>query len=311
MSLPSEIERAQSESVSPTPGEHGTVLATAEANGETERVLIVPIERIMLNPEQPRKHFDADALADLTASVKAKGILQPILVRPRGPKLQIVAGERRYRAAVGAGLEQVPVIVRHFDERETLQVGIIENLQRENLNPLEEAETYKRLIDEYGHTQESLARTVGKDRTTISNTIRLLKLPREVQVSLREGRLSQGHARALLGLSDSQRQRELAGYAESKGLSVREVERLVQQEREPSKRRRANHKPAYLEHMERLISEMIYTQVTIQERGKKGSITIDYYSIDEFERLFEILQRGSGQAFEQVVRLKTSSSEGY
>lgn len=253
----------------------------------------IPLSLIILNDGNPRRQFEEKALAELTESIRNQGVLQPLIVRPHGNKFQIVAGERRYRASVAAGLKDVPAVIKALDETQTLRVALVENLQRENLNAIEEAETYKRFIDEFGHTQESLAKFLGKDRTTISNTIRLLKLPEQVREWVVEGRLSQGHARAILGLPSPEQQIALAEECIERGMSVRKVEKTVQQEKK--RPRRKPQQPSYVEAMERSLSEMLETKVSIKESGKQGQIVIDYASISEFERLYALFQEAASQ----------------
>lgn len=270
----------------------------------TEEVRPIPLESIVVNQHQPRKTFDEAHLKDLAASIQAKGVIQPITVRPWGTRFQIVAGERRYRAAVAAGLTAIPALVRDLDERDALSVGLIENLQRQDLNPLEEALTFKRLIEEFGFTQESLAKEVGKNRTTISNTIRLLKLPEEVRTMVTEKKLSAGHARALLGAPERKQQIDFAVKCVEQGWSVRKIEKVIQELRKSRAPRAVPQKATYIAAMEEQLAEMLFTSVTIKERGKGGSLTINYNDLDEFDRLREVIEKGSGKAFEQVVRLK-------
>jgi ParB family chromosome partitioning protein len=213
----------------------GEVSQEAPVSGETKNsnIHMLPVASMEPHPHQPRRHFDDDALDELAASISARGLIQPIVVRPHGHRYQIVAGERRWRAAQRAQLHEVPVIVREFDDIETLEVAIVENIQRQDLNAIEEAEAYKRLIDEFGHTQDALGKLVHKSRSHVANLLRLLDLPAAVRALLASGELSMGHARALIPADDPE---ALAQEVVKRGLSVRETERLVRSAK-PSTRR--------------------------------------------------------------------------
>lgn len=274
-----------------------------EKIAQDQKLLVVPTDKVLLNSDNPRRNFDETALLELTRSVRNQGVLQPIIVRRWGSRFQVVAGERRYRASVAAGLKEIPVIVREFDDKETLEVALVENLQRENLNPIEEAETYKRFLTEFKYTQETLANFLGKDRTTISNTVRLLKLPDEVRDLLVEGRISQGHARAILGLNDPKRQVELAQQCIEQGWSVRQIERTVKNEKKLSSSRRKS-APSYIDHMEQNMSDLLQAPVKIRDQDQRGTITIEFSSVDDFERILGIITRGAEQksSLEEFLR---------
>ena len=202
---------------------------TETNTGQTKPDRLIPIEKIFPNPDQPRRHFDKDALEDLAASIAEKGIIQPLILRenPKGDgTYEIVAGERRWRASQQAKLHEVPAIIRDFDDTEVLEIAIIENIQRADLNPLEEAQAYSQLMEKFGHTQEVLSRSLGKSRSHIANSVRLLTLPSDVQAFVKDGKLSAGHARALITSDDPI---GLAKIAAQKGLSVRDVEKLAKQ----------------------------------------------------------------------------------
>jgi ParB family chromosome partitioning protein len=251
-----------------------------------------PVEALDPNPHQPRTRISPEALAELTASIRESGIVQPILVRRLGDRFQIIAGERRWRAAQQAGLARVPVVVRDVPDDRLLELALVENIQREELTPLEEAQAYQRLLDDLHLTQEQVARKVGKERSTVANTLRLLRLPPELRGLLAEGRLDAGHARALLALDRPDDQRALGREAARKGLSVREVERRVALLRAPrptrEKRRDANTRAA-----EERLRAALGTRVEIRRAGKGGALRIAFVSEAELNRLFELLLRAA------------------
>ncbi len=244
------------------------------------------------NPFQPRQVFADAKLEELSQSIRTHGFVQPLIVRRHGNRYQIVAGERRWRAAQRLGLLRVPALVREVSNEKLLEVSLIENIQRENLNPIEEARAYHRLAHEFGLTQEEVAQRTGKDRSTIANFLRLLKLPKDIQQMIQEGILSMGHARALLGLEPHSLQREIAEKACVQGWSVRQLERtiaagrkarpkkIVQNPLDPNVR-------AALEHLERVLG----TRVRIVENGPRGKIEIEYYSQEDLHRLYDHLTR--------------------
>lgn len=255
---------------------------------------MVPIELVHPGPFQPRHNFDDEQLQALADSIRQNGILQPILVRrhPQTPNaFEIVAGERRWRAAQIARLHEVPVLIRELGDREALELAIIENVQRQDLSPLEEADGYRRLLEEFGNTQEELAKHVGKSRSHIANTLRLLNLPEGVKVLLEQGKLSAGHARALLNAKDPM---ALAEKVVAKGLNVRQAERLVQAEREPAKAERtaktavSTAKDPDTVALERDLSALLGLKVTISFQGQGGALTIHYQTL---EQLDDVLQR--------------------
>jgi ParB family chromosome partitioning protein len=261
-----------------------------------ESQLSIPIDAIHPNPLQPRTVFQPDRLAELAASIRANGIIQPLVVRRHGENYQIVAGERRWRAAKLAGLHQVPVFVQDVADPQMLELALIENIQREDLNPIETAHAYERLGRELGLSQEEIGRRTGKDRTSIANTLRLLRLPQEVQLLLAEHRLSMGHAKAILGLNSAEHQIQLAEKTAAQGLSVRQVEALVQEAVSERPRhggsgpkREAQQDPnvrAASEQLERVLG----TRVRIVELSEqRGRIEIEYYSQSELDRIFQYL----------------------
>ncbi len=250
----------------------------------------VPLATLEPNPYQPRIAFEPVRLAELAASIQASGIIQPILVRRLGDRHQIIAGERRWRAAQQLGLATVPVTVRDVPDEQLLELALVENIQRQELSPLEEASAYQRLLEEFHLTQDQLAQKVGKDRSTVANTMRLLRLPREARDLLGAGRIDAGHGRALLALDRVEEQIELAREAARKGLSVREVERRVAQRRAPRTGAPARRDPNTRAAEERLRGAL-GTQVEIQRRGKGGTVRIAFANEPELNRIYEILVR--------------------
>jgi ParB family chromosome partitioning protein len=250
----------------------------------------VPLDALEPNPYQPRLSIDPARLAELAASIRASGIVQPILVRRVGERYQIIAGERRWRAAQAAGLHSVPVSLREVKDEQLLELALVENVQRQELTALEEAQAFQRLAGELGLSQEEIARRVGRDRTTIANTLRLLKLPRELRELLSQGGLDAGHARALLALEHAADQLALGREAARRGLSVREVERRVALLRSPRERAAARKEPNTAAAEERL-RRALGARVVIARRGKGGAIRVPFKSEAELQRLFELLLR--------------------
>jgi ParB family chromosome partitioning protein len=272
----------------------GEVAQEAPVTGETRNanIHLLPVASLEPHPGQPRQHFDDDALDELAASISARGLIQPIVVRPHGHRYQIVAGERRWRAAQRAQLHEVPVIVREFDDIETLEVAIVENIQRQDLNAIEEAEAYKRLIDEFGHTQEALGKLVHKSRSHVANLLRLLDLPAGVRSLLASGELSMGHARALIPAEDPA---ALAEEVVRRGLSVRETEKLVRSSKSPAPgqtRGGGVSVNADIEALERQLGDMLGLKVKIAHRADAGMVALNYSSLDQLDM---ICQRLSGE----------------
>jgi ParB family chromosome partitioning protein len=253
----------------------------------------LPVASLQPHPGQPRRHFDEDALEELAASIAQRGLIQPIVVRPREGGYQIVAGERRWRAAQRARLHEVPVIVRDFDEAETLEVALLENIQREDLNAIEEAEAYKRLVDDYGHTQEALGRIVHKSRSHIANLLRLLDLPAAVREAVADKRLTMGHARALITARDPE---TLATEVMKRGLSVRETERLARGAKPGGTPRspalEVKGAEADIAALERQLGDMIGLKVKIAHGPGGGTVSLAYSSLDQLDM---ICQRLSGE----------------
>jgi ParB family chromosome partitioning protein len=249
----------------------------------------IDIDLLTPNPRQPRTSIDEGTLEELAQSIRSNGVIQPILVRPSGSRYEIVAGERRWRAAQRAGLLKVPVTIRDVDDASLLQVALIENIQREDLNPIEEAQAYRRLADELQLSQESIAGAVGKDRATVANYVRLLRLPAEVRNDLASNALSMGHARALLGLADEAAQRRLAREVVSRQLSVRETEALVRRETTPTPAAAPKPVDPNTRAAEEQLKLALGTRTRITRKGRGGRIEIDFTSEDELQRLFERL----------------------
>ena len=259
--------------------------APAAAQPTTE----IPVSLTDPNPYQPRSHFDQEQLEELKRSILASGILQPIVVRPVGERYQVVVGERRLRAAREMGLERIPAVIRQVGDEELLELALIENIQRSDLNPMEKAKAYRRLMQEFGLTQEQVAQRVGQDRSTVSNFVRLLELPKDVQDHVSRGTLSMGHARALLGLGEAGGQKELADRIASQGLSVRETERLVSAHTAPARPRRRREKTPQVKRLEDRLKRHLGTRVSIYQGEKRGRIVIDFYGTDDFDRLMQIM----------------------
>jgi ParB family chromosome partitioning protein len=260
--------------------------------GERATTQTVPIEFLRASPFQPRRKFDDGELEALADSIREKGILQPLLVRPcasGAAGYEIVAGERRWRAAQRAGLHEVPAVVRPLSDRETLELALIENIQRTDLSALEEAQGFRRLIDEFGHTQEELAAAIGKSRSHIANTLRLLALPAAVQAMVEEGRLSAGHARALLGCEDPER---LAKLVIEQELNVRETEELVRREaaRPKQARQRGRGEDPNVRELEERLTATLGLAVGIRAKGGGGVLTIRYRDLDQLDGLIRRLQ---------------------
>ena len=269
--------------------------AKKNEDGETAgQELMVRISRVVPNADQPRKVFEENALEELTESIKEHGVIQPLIVKKRGDSFEIIAGERRWRAAQNAGLSEVPVIVRDYGEEDAAVISILENLQREDLNPIEEANAYAGLMETYHFTQEEVAKKVSKSRSNITNMLRLLKLNEEVRGMVAGGRISMGHARALLSLADEAGQCEIAKKAEAEKLSVREVEKLVKnygKTRKPPKKKDAFDDDIFYQEAAKQLEEILGTRVSISRKDKsKGRLEIEYYSPAELERLMDIIR---------------------
>lgn len=289
-------------------GEEKPKISKAEKGKETQKIrktepvsneqkkaeMMVKISKVEPNLNQPRKQFDEDSLLELAESIKQYGILQPLLVSNKKDYYEIVAGERRWRAAKIAGLKEVPVLVREFSEQEIVEISLIENIQREDLNPIEEAKAYKRLIDEFHLKQDEIAERVSKSRTAVTNSMRLLKLNERVQQMLIDEMISPGHARALLGISDGETQYSAAMKIFDEKLSVRETEKLVKKLLELPKKEKAvksTAEDAIYESLEERMKGIIGTRVFIhRKKNDKGKIEIEYYSKEELDRIIDLFE---------------------
>lgn len=285
----------------------GALIPTDDNDDADATFQTVAVSSIHPNQYQPRDHFDEETLDSLTASIRELGVLQPILVRRDGASYELIAGERRWRAAKRAGLLAVPVIIREADDMASLEQALVENLHRQDLNALEEAAAYQQLVDDFAFTQAKIAKRVGKSRSAVANILRLLSLPTEVQRLVSDGRLSAGHARAILSLDSAAEQVALADRVVEENLTVREVEKLTKDSHsdsdidlrdgsdpEPTPGSKGDSKPgstrdpAFLE-LERLLSERLDTSVSVSLGSKKGRIVIDYADLDDLERIYRVL----------------------
>lgn len=265
-----------------------------------EKIVEKPVEQTLKlnliepNSEQPRKNFDEESLQELADSIKQYGILQPLIVQKKGNHYEIIAGERRWRAAKLAGIKDVPVLIREYDKQQTMEIALIENVQRADLNPIEEAQAFQQLIQEFHLTQEEIANRVSKNRATITNSMRLLKLDVRVQDMLADGKISSGHARALLGLEEGERQYQVAVKIIEEKLSVRDVEKLVKMMNRPPKEKKPEKGPdidLIYRQVEDKLKSIMGTKVVINQKDKnKGRIEIEYYSQEELERLIELME---------------------
>jgi ParB family chromosome partitioning protein len=254
----------------------------------------VAVERVHANPRQPRSDFDESALQELAASIRAQGILQPLLVRPQSDgDYELIAGERRLRAARLAGVREVPIVVREVSDRESLELALVENIQRDDLSPLEEASAYQRLLDDFGHTQEEIATRVGKSRPAVANALRLLRLPESIKRDLARGRLTAGHARVLLSLDSADAQLRAARQILARQLSVRDTERLAGARKKAAAPASGGdpHRAA----LERELAAALGTRVRIVPRPRGGRIEIEYYSNEELQGLADRLSRTRGE----------------
>lgn len=258
-----------------------------------EAVVEIEIQNITTNPQQPRKIFTRDAMEGLVSSIKRHGIIQPIIVRKKGDEYELIAGERRLLAAENSGMKKVPAIVKTASDEKSLEIALIENIQREDLNPMEEARAFARLINEFGLSQEDVAEQVAKNRSTVTNTLRLLKLPEQIQHWLEEGILSTGHAKAILSLITAPLQMKVAEEIVQKGLSVREAEEKAKRIKEKNSVKKVEitlKKDPYILGIEEKMKDYFSTMVRIKDKSKKGKILIEYYSWEELQRIVELLK---------------------
>ncbi|AUG56000.1 ParB/RepB/Spo0J family partition protein [Acetivibrio saccincola] len=272
----------------------GALISEAKTSpDEKEGVLELGINEIEPNSNQPRKSFDEKALIQLSESIKEHGIIQPIIVKKEGDIYRIVAGERRWRAARLLGLKKIPAIVRDFSNKQVMEIALIENIQREDLNPIEEAEAYERLIVEHNMTQEQISNSIGKSRPAIANSLRLLTLSDNIKKFLISGQITSGHARALLSLEDKKKQESICNEIIEKNLSVRETEKLVKsiknKDKESKKKVVKKQDEHEFEKVEEDLQNILGTKVKIINKNKKGQILIEYYSSEELNRLIELI----------------------
>ncbi len=275
----------------------GKGLSALLPGGKEQGVLIreIPLDEIDPNPFQPREKFSDESLSELATSIKTHGVLEPIILRAKGKRYEIIAGERRYRASKLAGLKTIPAVIKNYNDLKTMEIALVENLQREDLNPLEQARTFMKLIKEFKLTQEEVARRTGKSRSAITNTIRLLNLPEEVQKMILEEKISPGHARALLPLGDPKLQLRLAKKIVEDGLSVRETETIVR-EKIKEKKEGKPVKPGEIKGLvknyktlERALQDILVTRVKISHNGKRGMIQIRFSTDEDLKRILELL----------------------
>src|SRR5262245_2043715 len=279
----------------------GLTSLLGDGAGENGSRASLPVEHIQANPYQPRKLFDEDEIAHLSDSIKAHGVLQPLVVRPVGDRFQLIAGERRLRAAQAAGLREVPVTVVNFDDRQVFEASLVENIQRSDLNPIEKAQGFKDYLDRYQVTQEQLAGRLGMDRTSVSNLVNLLHLPEEVQSAVRQNQITLGHAKVLKGIAGPDRQVQLCKEVVMKGLSVKALELVARQQKAEAEAKEAatalrdvapSYKTAHVQTIETELRQRFAAKVEIRVKDKdKGQIVIGFETSEEFERLVETLRR--------------------
>lgn len=282
------VQMSADGTASPTDGTQTPPRPVASDHPSENSIVNVSLESITPNPHQPRRAMDESKLRELSQSIACSGIIQPVLVRPVGSGYQLIAGERRYRAAKLAGLSVIPAIVRQVDDTTQAELALVENVQREDLNPIERASSYRALLTSTGLTQEQLAQRLGEDRSTIANHLRLLDLPEPVRALIQDGRLSLGHAKVLAGVDDPNEQERLARLVVQQGLTVRNLERVIQASDNPTTRQ-TNKPSAYLHDLETNISRQLGLRVQVRSRGKRGRVVIHYTNLDQFDQLLQRL----------------------
>jgi ParB family transcriptional regulator, chromosome partitioning protein len=272
-----------------------TALIPEKEISHKAEIVYVQTGQIKPNPFQPREDFDPQSIEELAQSIKEKGVIQPLLVRRKGEYFELIAGERRLRAVKSLGINEIPIIVKDVEDRDSLELALIENVQREGLNPIEEAHAYQYLIDKFQVTQDRVSEVLGKARASIANMLRLLKLPLEVQMEIKKGRISLGHGKALLEVEDVNEQRRLVQEIISKVLSVRELENLIKSHRPRMIKRKmgqANREP-YLAVLEEELQHALATKVRISKRKKRGHLLIEFYSPEDLERIAGVIRGGN------------------
>jgi len=259
-----------------------------------DEIVYVQTGQIKANPFQPREDFNLQSIEELAQSIKEKGVIQPLLVRRKGDYYELIAGERRLRAANLLNLKELPIIIKDVEDKDSLEMALIENIQREGLNPIEEAHAYQYLIDKFQVTQEKISEVLGKARVSVTNILRLLKLPQEIQAEIKNGRLTFAHGRALLEIEDANQQRRLAQEAIARELSVRELENLIKVHRPKGIKRRMGQtsREPYLAVLEEELQHILATKVRVSKRKKRGHILIEFYSQEDMERILNILRGG-------------------
>jgi len=264
-------------------------------SAKREEVLSLKLEQIRPSPFQARVDFDNQSMEELTQSIKEKGVIQPVLVRRSGDFYELIAGERRFRAANLLNLQEIPAIVKNVEDRDSLEIALIENIQRQSLNSIEEAHAYQFLIDKFQVTHEKISAVLGKARVSVTNTLRLLKLPTEIQEEIKKGRISFAHGRALLEIEDLNQQRRLAGEIISKELSVRELESLIKSQRKRMPKRKIGQsvREPHVAVLEEELQHILATKVRISKRKKRGHILIEFYSQEDLDRIAKIVRGGS------------------
>jgi len=261
---------------------------------EHQEVLSIKLEQIRPSPFQPRVDFDEQSMEELTQSIKEKGVIQPVLVRRSGDSYELIAGERRFRAANILNLKEIPAIVKNVEDRDSLEIALIENIQRRSLNPIEEARAYQFLIDKFQVTHEKISEVLGKARVSVTNKLRLLNLPTEIQSEIKKGRISFAHGRALLEIEDLNQQRRLAAEIISKELSVRELENLIKSQRKRIPKRQIGQgiREPYVAVLEEELQHIFATKVRISKRKKRGHILIEFYSQEDLDRIMKLFRGG-------------------
>ena len=263
-----------------------------ETKEKSSSTTLIPLNSIVNNSDQPRKFFDSDNIAELAESIKNHGIIQPLILKKNGNKYVIIAGERRWRAAKMLSLKEVPAIIMELSDKEILEISLIENIQRQDLNPIEEALAYRKLIDDFNLTQQELSKRIGKSRVAITNTLRLINLDERVQQYLIESVISEGHGRALLAVEDKHLQYDLAQKIIDEKLSVRELERLIKllfKEKDNDNKKKNEEINPYIKDVQNRLQDYFGTKVNINSKNKKGKIEIEYYSEDDLNRILELI----------------------
>ncbi|MCX5703714.1 MAG: ParB/RepB/Spo0J family partition protein [Candidatus Omnitrophica bacterium] len=269
-----------------------SALIPVKATGRKDEIIYVQTDQIKPNPFQPREDFDQQSIEELAQSIKEKGVIQPLLVRQRGEHYELIAGERRIRAAKLLSLKEIPIIIKDVEDQDSLEMALIENIQRQGLNPIEEAHAYQYLLDKFQVTQEKISEVLGKARVTITNTLRLLKLPLEIQEEMKKGRISFAHGRALLEIEDANQQRRLVQKVISEGLSVRELENLIKSQRPRGMKHKIaqGNRDPHLAVLEEQLQHALATKVRISKRKKCGHISIEFYSQEDLERIVNTIR---------------------